>query len=811
MAAVLPAGEAQVARQFAVWSAREAGDMAETNTSPRQSWGLRRCVLSLTATWTVIVVAFFVWTLSHEHQKNLDFLRDSARAAFDKDIVYRRWNASHGGVYAPVTEDTPPNPQLAHLEERDLVTPSGRRLTLVNPAYMTRQVHELGREQYGIRSHITSLNPIRAANAPDSWEKMALKEFEQAVPEVSSVAPIEGKPYLRLMRPLITEKGCLKCHAAQGYKEGDVRGGISVSAPLQPYLAAERAQRTTMAFGFGLLWLIGLGGIGLATVRLRRRVLERARIGTALRDSEEKVRLLLSSTAEAIYSLDLDGSCTLCNPACLKMLRYESSQQVLNKNMHDLIHHTWADGSPYPEDRCRINEAIQRGEGTHVDDEVLWRADGTSFPAEYWSYPICRDGEVVGAVVTFLDITERRQAEHERRALEARLHESQKLEAVGQLAGGIAHDFNNILTAILGNVELSMECLRKKLGADHGAIGPMEQVNEAAQRAARLTRQLLTFSRRDVVQPEVLNLNRVLENLEKMLRRLITENVTFEAITDPQLKSVHADASQLEQVIVNLVVNAVHAMPDGGQLTLETRNVTLDEQYADNHTDARPGPAVLLAVTDTGHGMDAETCKRIFEPFFTTKAADKGTGLGLATVYGIVQRSRGHIAVHSEPGQGTTFEIYLPAAEAVAEEEPAQQKRSTDSLRGSETVLLCEDEDPVRELTARTLRTAGYAVITARGGHEALQAVRNHKGPIDLLITDVIMPDMNGHALSEQLHEARPTTPTLFISGYTADVVARHGVLDEGVEFLQKPFTRWGLLAKIRTVLDQKRAEAARE
>ena len=398
-------------------------------------------------------------------------------------------------------------------------------------------------------------------------------------------------------------------------------------------------------------------------------------------------------------------------------------------------------------------------------------------------------------------ITERHVVERERERLEHQLRQSQKLEAVGQLAGGVAHDFNNILTAILGNVHLSMDSVRTALGTEHRAVQSMEQIEQAAQRAASLTRQLLTFSRRDVMQPKILNLNTLINELDPMLRRLITENITLTIHTDDDLQSIQADAGHIEQMIVNLVVNAVHAMPDGGTVTIETHNTLLTDQYASAHTDARPGPHVQLVVRDTGCGMDAETREHMFDPFYTTKPVDKGTGLGLATVHGIVKQCSGHIVVDSALGAGATFYIYLPATSVSPSKKPALQEEEPLLSAKSKSVLLCEDDALVCDLIAKSLRSAGYDVVTAENGETGIQVAKTHTGSIDLLITDVIMPDMNGRAMAERVQTIRPGLPTLFISGYTADVIAQHGVLDEHVDFLEKPFTRAGLLAKVRDLL----------
>ncbi len=465
----------------------------------------------------------------------------------------------------------------------------------------------------------------------------------------------------------------------------------------------------------------------------------------------------------------------------------------------------------HTDDRAKHEELIEHAiadKSSISFDARILRPDGTvrevvsSAQGQY-----DEEDRLTRIVGTVHDITERKRAEKDRRELEAQLRQSQKLEAIGQLAGGVAHDFNNILTAILGHVELSIDTVRGELGADHGAVQSMVQIEQAAQRASALTRQLLTFSRRDVMRPQALNLNTILTGLDRMLQRLITEDIVLDTATDPELALVQADAGHLEQVVVNLVVNAVHAMPDGGRLTLETQNVTLDEAYTTSHAEARPGPHVLLAVSDTGHGMDAATLERVFEPFFTTKAVDKGTGLGLATVHGIVKQTGGHIMVYSEPARGTTFKVYLPAIGTIPDDESPLSEPDA-YYRGHETIMLCEDDRPVRELIAESLRSAGYTVLTAGNGKKGLEVAQEHPHSIDLLVADVIMPDMNGRKLSERLQALRPGLRTVFISGYTSNVIAHHGVLDEGVDFLEKPFTRQALLARVRSVLGAARKGA---
>ncbi|OLC71983.1 MAG: hypothetical protein AUH78_17050 [Gemmatimonadetes bacterium 13_1_40CM_4_69_8] len=374
------------------------------------------------------------------------------------------------------------------------------------------------------------------------------------------------------------------------------------------------------------------------------------------------------------------------------------------------------------------------------------------------------------------------------------------MEAVGRLAGGIAHDFNNLLTAILGSADLLLDTL----SPDAPEREDLDEIRKAAKRAADLTRQLLAFSRQQLLAPQVLDVNALLTNLEKLLRRLIGEHIELRTALAPNVGAVQADPGQLEQVIVNLAVNARDAMPQGGQLTIETANAELDEAYAAEHFPARPGSYVLLAVTDTGTGMDAQTKSHIFEPFFTTKEKGKGTGLGLATVYGIVKQSDGYIWVYSEPGHGTSFKIYLPrVAEAPGPARPGFELSA--SVRGSETVFVVEDDEMVRALIRRMLETRGYTVLLAPHGDEALQLLERHPGRVDLLMTDVVMPGMSGRDLADRVAERRPGIKVLYLSGYTDDAIVRHGVLEPGIAFLQKPFSADALARKVREVLDSPR------
>ena len=510
--------------------------------------------------------------------------------------------------------------------------------------------------------------------------------------------------------------------------------------------------------------------------------IERKRAEEALARSETTYRSLVEDSPFGIFRSTPDGRLLAVNPALVSILGYDSEAELLQKNMA-------ADVYVDAAQRARLLDEVVKLDS--LTGESLWRRKDAKTITVRHTARVVRDaaGRVDYFNVLVEDITERK-------LLEAQLRQAQKMEAVGRLAGGIAHDFNNLLTAILGSADLLLDTL----SPDAPEREDLDEIRKAANRAADLTRQLLAFSRQQVLAPQVLDMNALVANLEKLLRRLIGEDVELRTVLAPDLGAVRADPGQLEQVIVNLAVNSRDAMPQGGQLTIETANVEFDEAYAAEHFPAEPGSYVLLAVTDTGTGMDAQTKSHIFEPFFTTKEKGKGTGLGLATVYGIVKQSDGYIWVYSEPGHGTSFMIYLPRVpDAPGPVRPAFEPSA--SARGSETVLAVEDDEMVRALIRRMLETRGYTVLLASHGDEALRLLERHPGCIDLLMTDVVMPGMSGRDLADRVAELRPSIKVLYLSGYTDDAIVRHGVLEPGIAFLQKPFTADRLARRVREVL----------
>jgi len=503
-------------------------------------------------------------------------------------------------------------------------------------------------------------------------------------------------------------------------------------------------------------------------------------------EERERLAAILEATTDFVGIADPQGRVLFLNRAGRKVLGMGPDEDVSRLQMAE-GHSGWArkvsleTGIP-----AAVRDGVWTGETAFLDGK------GREVP---FSQVILAhkgpDGQVAFISTIARDLSEQKN-------LEAQLRQAQKMEAIGQLAGGVAHDFNNLLGVIGGYGEL----LLKDIGPQHPARGRAEQILKATDRAAALTRQLLVFSRKQVLQPRLLDLNAVLANIGKMLRRLIGEDIELVTVFKEGLWRTMADPGQIEQVIVNLAVNARDAMPGGGKLVLETANEELDEGYARSHAGARPGPHVMLAVSDTGHGMDAETLGHIFEPFFTTKEPGKGTGLGLATVYGIVRQSGGHVNVYSEPGRGSSFKVYLPRAESESAVAAPVPVSGTATLGGTETILLAEDEEALRVMVREILETAGYTVLGGARPDEVLTVARSHAAAIHLVLTDVVMPGMSGRELATQLQAAHPGVRVLYMSGYTNGAINHHEVLDAGVAFIQKPFTHDSLLRKVREALD---------
>ena len=539
-------------------------------------------------------------------------------------------------------------------------------------------------------------------------------------------------------------------------------------------------------------------GTIIGTFGISRDISERKHTEDALAQSEEHFRSLFTNAPFGVFESTLDGKLLRANPALANIMGYRSPEELMQVVNQGSIGEALYEE---PNDREAVMEQVIRAGGQWRAFSHHFRKKGGQLGDANLSLRMLEKvegthGELEGFVE---DITERVQAEQEQKKLQDQLQQAQKMEAVGRLAGGIAHDFNNILTVVNGFSEMALA---------RGAINPdlendLHEIKHATRRAATLTSQLLAFSRKQMLQPRILDLGELVQGMEEMLKRLLGEAIDFHVHRPSSLWSVRADAGQIEQVVMNLSVNARDAMPGGGVLSIEISNVVLDEDYTHEHVEVKKGEYVLLVVSDTGHGMDADTQRQIFEPFFTTKEKGKGTGLGLSTVYGIVKQSESYIFCYSEVGKGTTFKIYLPRAEGQPQQLPRADESRVRPLRGTEAILLVEDDEAVRSLTESILESAGYSVFSAAAGEEALQKLSSMGGALDLLITDVVMPGMDGKELGRRVTERFPAAGVLFISGYTEDAIVHNGVLEEWVELLQKPFDRTTLLQRVRAILDR--------
>ncbi|HEY9053113.1 MAG TPA: PAS domain S-box protein [Gammaproteobacteria bacterium] len=868
--------------------------------------------------WTLLVIVSFAWNLANIKSQVLYLAKNEAVANWNKDQAFRRWAARHGGVYVQPDERTPPSPYISHLPHRDLTTTEGIKLTLMNPAYMMRQMTEEFESLYGIKGKITGSQPLNPGNLPDAWEASAIQRFHQGETEVIETAEINNEPFLRLIKPMVMATDCLLCHGSQGFKVGDISGGVSVSIPLSRYLAGSADSRNTLMLTHGSIWLMGLLGIAVVNRRMALKEEEQLKTNAALeksqqewlyamdyiedavylvdmddriirankafylmtgltpdqaigrdimsiihphgetvpcpvcnarrerndarivleadhpdnpaqrpievtvriirdqqnnpltvlmaihdltrtrqieaeiKESEQRLRDILESTAEGILVLDLDGKCILANTASARYLGYDNTTALLGKSTHELIHHTKASGEAYAEIECPIHGSLQNGSKTHSDSDLFWRGDGSSFPVEYWSYPIYRDQQQVAAVVTFFDISERSQTE-------VMLRRAQKMEALGQLTGGIAHDFNNQLGVVLGYLEL----LEDKFRADDKTSRWLSHASKATHRCIDLTKQLLTFSRRQQVETEIINLNENMKDIQELIQRSLTPEVIVEYKIQNDVWLIETSRGEMEDALLNIIMNARDAMPNGGKLNISIYNQSISDKDRKTYQNIETGDYVVIAVHDTGAGIADDVMEHVFDPFFTTKEIGKGTGLGLAMVYGYVKRNNGYILLESEVEKGTQVKLLLPRITLAASPAPLSDLAIHPYKRGQgQLILVVDDEEKVGDLASEILNKQGYATMGASNGKNALELLRRHPN-VCLLFTDVIMPGgMNGYELAEQAKALKPDLKILLASGYTEKEPANQAQSMAAQHFINKPYSREQLLRKIEELLE---------
>ncbi|MCW9013963.1 MAG: PAS domain S-box protein [Gammaproteobacteria bacterium] len=868
--------------------------------------------------WTLLVIVSISWNLSQIESQAEYLASKEAHANWNKDQAFRHWAIRHGGLYVRENERTPASPYLSHLPHRDVVTEDGTRLTLMAPASMMRQMTDEFEEMYGVKGRITGQVQLNPNNKPDAWELAALKKFDLGYSEISELTQINGEPYFRLIKPMYMESGCMTCHGHLGFKIGDVRGGVSVSIPLKPYLIAAKSNRDVLATSHGIVWFLGLLGIAIFGYRNQLREREQQKTSKALartakewnyaidffedaiylidlddkvvrvnqafykltgltpeqtinqdishimhphgepvpcpvciarkerrdeiitmeaehpdnpigkpvevmvrviredegkplgilmgihdlsrsreaaavlREREQVISDLLNSTAEGIFGLDMQGNCILANPACAAMLGYNNANEFIGQSMHKLIHHRQSDGTVIAEKNCLIYKSFQTNTEIHCDTEVFWRADGSSFPVEYWAYPVRRDNKITGSVVTFIDISERLKTEQ-------MLRRSQKMDALGQLTGGIAHDFNNQLGVVSGYLEMLEDYTTNNEKTSQWIAASRKATN----RCIDLTRQLLNFSRQQQTNIERVDLAEEINQLKEIIQRTVTPAVEVIYDIADDLWPIKTSRGDLEDALLNLVINARDAMPNGGTLIISIHNQALGQNEF-NNKQFQSGDYVVVVIGDSGCGIPKEAQERIFDPFFSTKEVGKGTGLGMSMVYGFVKRNHGYINLYSEPGEGTSINMYFPRASTdnARQHKKTQSTNITETRGQNETILIVEDEENLRELACELLSAQGYKILTAENGEAAIEILRSNE-TVDLLFCDIIMPGgMNGYQVAEKAKALRPSLKIQLTSGLADKSIVNSYTLESEFNILQKPYSRSDLIKCINNYFE---------
>lgn len=910
--------------------------------------------------WTFIAVISFIWNKHQIEEYAFRMAYEKANQSFQSDILFRHWLSEQGGIYVRVNHENQPVKLLGKIPDRDIDSDDGARLTMINPNSLMNVVYEPEYKRSGVKSHITSLEPLCPNNTPDEWEKNCINEFMKGKKETINISYSNGQKQLRVMKPLFADSGCLKCHGFSNYSSGDIMGGISVSVPIED---KEQSHNNLMLWLFGwhlFFWasgsiiiffqvkqngekigesssdtsekislnrnsdliqqlaqigsfrmIVASGEIELSTnasIILSFHPADRVTIDDLIKitheDDRNKADLLLRNTPSSlsqITEMRIVSGGTLKWVSIATEIEYGDQSEPLFiigvvrditecKKTEDIFHlnearleclirindfvekdlksildfalesaitltrskigyiyfyseekreFTLFSWSKEAMEDCKIaepqtvyslektglwGEAVRQRRPIIMNDYKAPNIHKRGYPQghvelnRFLTIPVIIGGSIKGVagvankdddydqsdirqlnllMDSLWGIIEKKKTEEQQKMLEHQLVHAQKMESIGRLAGGVAHDFNNMLTPILGYSEMIMT----EIDDNHPFKDLANEIHKAASKSRDLTRQLLAFARRQTLEMNPLNLNSIILDFEKIIKRTIREDIEIELFLTEPLGLFMGDNGQIEQIIMNLVINAQDAMPGGGKLIIETSEITLDEAYAQNfRQDVIPGTYILLSVTDTGSGMEKEIAERIFEPFFTTKENGKGTGLGLSTVHGIVKQHDGNIWLYSEPGQGTTFRIYFPKRNI--SEFHKQEKAEPDSeCSGSETILVVEDNEQVRTMACWLLRRCGYNVHEAGDPNTAIDKAEKHKEKIDLLITDVIMPEMNGKTLSEKIKSIHKEAKILYMSGYPANVIGHHGVLEKNINFIQKPFTIKEFKEKVRLVL----------
>ena len=739
--------------------------------------------ISLALIWTLLLAIALFYNLNKQEQTVFSFAKSEADVLIQHMKAARHWNAAHGGVYMEITEKEGPNPYLKDpMNERDIQTPSGKKLTLVNPAYMTRLINEHFNASDKRVAHITSLKPVRPGNSPDQWESQALHAFQKGIVEVSEISEINGLPYMRLMRPLMTKQECLQCHESQGYKLGDIRGGITASIPFSKHAAYISDIYLKDSLIYTLIWIFGLSGLFFA----HRSFSSSAR---KLKKTEEHLNILSSSVqqaSEAIMIANKDGIIEYVNPSFEKLTGY-SAKEVLGKSPNMLK--SGVQDSVFYENMWLELNAGHSWQGRIIDQ----KKDGTNYPAILTISPIKNEaGEITHYVGSQQDM-------REYESLEKQFHHAQKMEALGTLVGGIAHDFNNSLAAISGNAYLA----KMSVPANSDAIPMLDTIVNMSFRSAEMIKQLLSFSRKDMKSMNPMLLAPFLKETFKIHKVSIPENITLNLTIDDDTLQVLGDINLLQQVILNIMNNARDAVEEIAEplITVNLSRFEADKDFLKKNPELKGKSFACISIRDNGAGIKEENLSHIFDPFFSTKEVGKGTGLGLSMAYGAIHSHGGVISANSTLNQGTEISIWLPLLGS--EQTDTQLTPKEQSIyKGSETILVVDDEASVLEITHAVLKKLGYQVIIAKNGQEALTIYQDKHDEIDLLIMDVVMPVLGGIEAAAAIREINPDARIIFATGYDRSHSLKRKGSDLPETVIPKPFSVSDLSQLIRKVLD---------
>lgn len=732
-----------------------------------------------------VIYSYHTFTI-HNQNSVYNMALMTAKESVRKDVILRRWISSVGGIYIS-QEKVKPNPYLT-VPKRDVVTNYGDNLTLVNPAYTIRLLSEFEKDVMGWQTtHITGLKTVNPKNAPSKWEKEALESFiNKGMEDYQSLVNEDNKTLFRYMVPLITYKECLKCHGDSGfklggiaYKEGDIRGGISIVLDYTPFLAINKdlnklALRNHIIFGvIGSIVLLVLSIIIIGNLKNLSR-------------QKEKFKTVFDEAPVGIFIYDREGNLIEVNNKILDIMGLDLNS-VKSVNLFELKD---------PEMIAQIRSSFEKEAGYY---EGWYKANKSRYlKCSFKLMP----GSTSRGIAVVEDLTENKIAEDEKIKMQEQLFQTQKMESIGVISGGIAHDFNNILTVIITYCQILLSKISDNLEIKVYA----ERIIEAVDKAKELTNKLLLFSRKRIENKSVVNPNEIIQGFYKMLKRVIPEDIVIELKLSKDIHNILIDPVQFEQILMNLVVNARDAIKNNGRIVIETKNVVIGKEYTKTHYGVEPGEYVLMAVSDTGSGIEKDIITKIFDPFFTTKEVGKGSGMGLATVYSIVKQAGGYINVYSEPGFGTTFRLYFPASkDKTPEIEKASMEKDVDYTPGRRPdILFVDDEKGIGEGYLKLLQDNGFKVYYVNDPIDGINAVKNGNFIPELLVSDVVMPKLNGIELANELKKLVPDLKTIFISGYPDEIIRERGISAESINLIRKPFRVEELIKKINELYKER-------